>query len=89
MSNSNWKTIEGVSGREPTAITLKSIREILAESDEPAELMGSKEAPTPETAKVETQAAPASEGTSPETELQGEETKESLTARLKSRFFGG
>ena len=82
MTRPNWKTIRGQSAREDTAITLRSIKEILAESDEPVELLSAKPAPEPTT---EVAQAPKTEATP---KLPGNE-KPSLQQRLKSRFFGG
>ena len=91
MTSPNWKTLEGTSGREDTAITLRSIREILAESDEPAELLTSKDTQPAEAADAPAD-APAQQAAKPHPEADAqpdEVAPASFSARLTRRIFGG
>ena len=73
--------MEGHSAREDTAITMRSIREILAESDEPHELLSS--APK----EAEAQEAPSMQAEH-DIDAAPVEEKPPLHSRLKSRLFG-
>jgi hypothetical protein len=92
MTDKPLRTLEGHSAKEPTAVTLRSIREILAESgaDADALLMQKSEAPAK---SAQPAPQPAHDALPPlatpdESAAPGEVPKAGLSALLKAKLFG-